>query len=360
MRYSLDGGGKRIRPGALPRDRGGRRLGAEELLPAAAAVELVHTFGMVHDDLPALDDDDVRRGRATSHVQFDEATAILNRRRPARPGVRARASYPTTAVAHELSRAAIGMIGGQFDDVRGEHGDLARRHSLKTGRLFEAAVGSALAVAEVPERGPGPWRIFASTSAFSTRSSTTCSTATASSRSSVASRRRPGRRDRGPRPAHLDEIPADTSLLDELLLGLKRRAAAASLRSCANAWTPPGGARARRQPRAGAGPRDGGSCPRLREGGPAGGRSSRARGRASAEVRLARRRQARHALDELGVNPAGCDALDVGASTGGFTDVLLQRGAARVIALDVSRGQLHERLRNDPRVTVSSARTSAM
>jgi 23S rRNA (cytidine1920-2'-O)/16S rRNA (cytidine1409-2'-O)-methyltransferase len=59
-----------------------------------------------------------------------------------------------------------------------------------------------------------------------------------------------------------------------------------------------------------------------------------------------------HALDELGVEVEGRDALDVGASTGGFTDVLLQRGAARVIALDVGRGQLHERLRSDPRVTV--------
>ena len=59
-----------------------------------------------------------------------------------------------------------------------------------------------------------------------------------------------------------------------------------------------------------------------------------------------------HALDQLGVEVAGRDCLDLGASTGGFTDALLQRGAARVIALDVGRGQLHERLRSDPRVTV--------
>jgi 23S rRNA (cytidine1920-2'-O)/16S rRNA (cytidine1409-2'-O)-methyltransferase len=59
-----------------------------------------------------------------------------------------------------------------------------------------------------------------------------------------------------------------------------------------------------------------------------------------------------HALDVLGVDPAGLDCLDVGASTGGFTDVLLQRGAARVIALDVGHGQLHQRLRDDPRVVV--------
>jgi 23S rRNA (cytidine1920-2'-O)/16S rRNA (cytidine1409-2'-O)-methyltransferase len=69
-----------------------------------------------------------------------------------------------------------------------------------------------------------------------------------------------------------------------------------------------------------------------------------------------------HALDVFGVDPAGLDCLDVGSSTGGFTDVLLQRGAARVIALDVGRGQLHPRLRGDPRVTVlerTNARTLA-
>src|SRR5262245_42968979 len=161
MRYSLDGGGKRIRPVLCLAT--GEAVGAspEELLPAAAAIELVHTFGMVHDDLPALDDDDVRRGRATSHVQFDEATAILNGDALLEQAVELALWDPTAAVAHELSRASLGMIGGQYDDVRGGDGDLTRRHSLKTGRLFEAAVGSALAVAELPEQERGPWRSFA-------------------------------------------------------------------------------------------------------------------------------------------------------------------------------------------------------
>ena len=224
MRYSLDGGGKRIRPVLCLAT--GEALGAEptNLLPAAAAIELVHTFGMVHDDLPALDDDNVRRGRATSHVQFDEATAILNGDALLAQAFELTLSYPTVAVAHELSRATIGMIGGQFDDVRGGDGDLARRHSLKTGRLFEAAVGSALVVAELPERDRGPWRAFASEFGLLYQVVDDVLDGDGlvaelgreqahSLASEIESRAR----------AHLDEISADTSLLDELLTSLKQR-----------------------------------------------------------------------------------------------------------------------------------------
>jgi len=226
MRYSLDGGGKRIRPVLCLAT--GEAVGAspEELLPAAAAVELVHTFGMVHDDLPALDDDDLRRGRATSHVQFDEATAILNGDALLAQAFELALSYPTTAVAHELSRAAVGMIGGQFDDVRGDDGDLAHRHSLKTGRLFEAAVGTALAVADVPEPERKPWRSFASEFGLlyqvvdDVLDGDGLAAELGSDRAhaladEIAKRAR----------TRLDEIEADTSLLDELLTGLERRVA---------------------------------------------------------------------------------------------------------------------------------------
>jgi geranylgeranyl diphosphate synthase, type II len=226
MRYSLDGGGKRIRPVLCLAT--GEALGTspDDLLPAAAAIELVHTFGMVHDDLPSLDDDDVRRGRATSHVRFDEATAILNGDALLAQAFELVLSYPRPEVARELSRAAVGMIGGQFDDIRGEDGDLARRHSLKTGRLFEAAVGCALAVAAVSEEEAEPWRGFAADfgllyqvvddlldgDGFVEKLGPD---GAASLADELETRAR----------ARLDEIPADTSRLDELLSGLKSRVA---------------------------------------------------------------------------------------------------------------------------------------
>jgi geranylgeranyl diphosphate synthase, type II len=161
VRYALAGGGKRVRPvlclatgEALGRD-------AEELLPAGAAVELVHTFSLVHDDLPALDDDDVRRGRPSVHVQFDEAIAILAGDALLAEAVRLALSYSTTAVARELTQATLGMIGGQYLDITQSEHDLAELHRLKTGQLFAASIGCALWVAEVPERDHKPWRAFA-------------------------------------------------------------------------------------------------------------------------------------------------------------------------------------------------------
>jgi geranylgeranyl diphosphate synthase type II len=224
MRYSLEGGGKRIRP--LLCLASGEAMGAEpeQLLPAAAAIELVHTFGMVHDDLPALDDDDLRRGRATSHVQFDEATAILNGDALLAQAFDLSLSYPTTGVARELSRAAIGMIGGQYDDVRGGDGDLARRHSLKTGRLFEAAVGCALAVADVAVADHSPWRGFAAD--FGLLYQVVDDVLDEDGLSAELGRDRAAAladEIEGRAQARLAEIPADTALLDELLLGLKRR-----------------------------------------------------------------------------------------------------------------------------------------
>jgi geranylgeranyl diphosphate synthase, type II len=224
MRYSLEGGGKRIRP--LLCLASGEAMGArpEELLPAAAAIELVHTFGMVHDDLPALDDDDVRRGRATSHVQFDEATAILNGDALLAQAFELTLSYPGPEVARELSRAAIGMIGGQFDDVRGADGDLARRHSLKTGRLFEAAVGCALAVTESPESQRTPWRGFASEFGvlYQVVDDVIDGDGLAAELGAEGAHELADEIEARAR-TRLDEIPGDTSLLDELLSGMSQR-----------------------------------------------------------------------------------------------------------------------------------------
>jgi geranylgeranyl pyrophosphate synthase len=226
MRYSLDGGGKRIRP--LLCLATGESTGSqpEELLPAAAAVELVHTFGMVHDDLPALDDDAVRRGRATSHLRFDEATAILNGDALLAQAFDLALSYPTPEVARELSRATLGMIGGQYVDISGG-GDLVQLHSLKTGRLFEAAVGCALAVSEVPVHEQRPWRSFASEFGLLYQIvDDVLDDDGLASQLGVGHARELADEIEARARGRLAEIVTDTSLLDELVSGLKRRAAA--------------------------------------------------------------------------------------------------------------------------------------
>jgi geranylgeranyl diphosphate synthase type II len=159
MRYSLLAGGKRIRPvlalataSAIGRD-------PEWVLPLAVAIELIHTYSLIHDDLPAMDDDDLRRGRPTCHRAFGEDVAIL-----AGDGLYAEAfalllsrqegePAHVVAAARELARAtgAQGMVAGQYIDVAGsaEPGPagLRRLHELKTGRLIAASVECVLLLA---------------------------------------------------------------------------------------------------------------------------------------------------------------------------------------------------------------------
>jgi len=164
LRYSLLGGGKRIRPVLCLAT--GEALGREprELLPAACALELVHTFSLVHDDLPALDDDDLRRGQPSAHVRFGEGVAILAGDALLAEAFRLALSYPGPEPARELASATLGMIGGQYLDITGDGGldaeGLVALHRLKTGRLLGACVGCALEVARLPAAEQAPWRAF--------------------------------------------------------------------------------------------------------------------------------------------------------------------------------------------------------
>ena len=160
LRYALEGGGKRVRPVICLATGQAAGVDPELVLPAAAAVELVHTFSLVHDDLPALDDDDVRRGRPSLHVRFGEANAILAGDALVSEAFRLALSYPGPEVGRELAQATLGMIGGQYLDLSDDPGDLASLHRLKTGCLFSASVGCGLWAAGVPAREQGPWRSF--------------------------------------------------------------------------------------------------------------------------------------------------------------------------------------------------------
>ena len=160
MGYALAGGGKRIRPVlclATAEAAGGR---AEDALPAAVALELVHTFSLVHDDLPSMDDDDERRGRPSAHVVHGEGVALLAGDALLSEGMLLALSYDRPEPARELAEATLGMIGGQYLDVTGTDVALADLHRLKTGRLFAAAVGLGLWAARVPTGEQAPWRAF--------------------------------------------------------------------------------------------------------------------------------------------------------------------------------------------------------
>lgn len=167
IRWSVFAGGKRFRPGLLLAT--GKTFGArvENLLRTACALEMIHTYSLIHDDLPSMDDDDLRRGRPTCHVKFDEATAIL-----AGDALQALA-FQTIAedenlapalrvrLVSEIARASgtpEGMVAGQAHDLDAESrevspSELERIHHHKTGALIRAAArcGALIAGAGAPE-----------------------------------------------------------------------------------------------------------------------------------------------------------------------------------------------------------------
>jgi geranylgeranyl diphosphate synthase type II len=171
MRYSLLAGGKRVRPVLALATA--RALGSdpERFLPVASAIELIHTYSLIHDDLPAMDDDVLRRGLPTSHVEFGEDVAILAGDGLFAEAVRLFCQQPgapgqVLAALAELAGATgvDGMVGGQYVDVIGAEEDadgLRALHALKTGRLIAASVGVVLILEGLGEPGTIPYRRFA-------------------------------------------------------------------------------------------------------------------------------------------------------------------------------------------------------
>ncbi|MBY0337867.1 MAG: polyprenyl synthetase family protein [Acetobacteraceae bacterium] len=170
MRYSTIGGGKRLRGFLVLEGARQFNVSRQAALRVAAAVEMVHAYSLIHDDLPAMDDDDLRRGKPTCHKAFDEATAIL-----AGDALQTHAftvlaeeeTHPDPSVRVELvrrlSRAAgpRGMVGGQMLDIMAEQATapldepaIGRLQLLKTGKLIEvsAEAGAILGKAATPQR----------------------------------------------------------------------------------------------------------------------------------------------------------------------------------------------------------------
>ena len=163
MRHGTLNGGKRLRPFLLRETAAMLGTAPELSLAAAVSVELIHCYSLIHDDLPAMDDDDLRRGRPTVHRAYDEATAILagdalltlafahlGEHGAEDPAIRARLVVELAA-----SAGAGGMVGGQMRDIEGETThltqlDIARMQAMKTGALIRAAIrmGAILAGAD--------------------------------------------------------------------------------------------------------------------------------------------------------------------------------------------------------------------
>ena len=161
MRYAVFNGGKRVRPLLVYATGESLNVSPELLDAPAVAIELIHAFSLVHDDLPAMDDDNLRRGKPTVHKQYDEATAILaaDALQPLAFSVLADIKGVPSGAAIELVRlisracGSIGMTGGQSIDLAAEGraltaSELEHMYSLKTGALIQAAILSASLLSE--------------------------------------------------------------------------------------------------------------------------------------------------------------------------------------------------------------------
>ncbi len=165
MRYSALGGGKYIRPYLLATGAAMFDVPAGRALRAGAAVEMVHAYSLIHDDLPTMDDDDMRRGRPSCHRQFDEATAILAGDALLSLSFEVLADAEThpsgdvrCALVAALARAsgARGMVGGQMIDLESEHSAIdaaliARMEKMKTGMLLAYSGRAAAILGEADE-----------------------------------------------------------------------------------------------------------------------------------------------------------------------------------------------------------------
>ncbi len=151
MSYSLNGGGKRVRPILVLEFARLCGVEKETAMPFACAIEMVHTYSLIHDDLPCMDDDELRRGRPTCHIAFDEATAVLAGDALLNYAFETMLDADVTAEAKLNAIAALakasgayGMIGGQIVDMEGEERalsaeELTQMHRMKTGALIRAA-----------------------------------------------------------------------------------------------------------------------------------------------------------------------------------------------------------------------------
>ncbi len=169
MIYSLEAGGKRIRPMLVLAVLSSFGKDVERGIPAAAAIEMIHTYSLIHDDLPCMDDDDLRRGKPTNHKVFGEAVAVLAGDALLTYSFQLIAGMNHPDVTPEMkleliaeiskSAGAEGMVGGQIADMEGENKqltieELEYMHEHKTGKLLQASIlsGAILAEANAEQR----------------------------------------------------------------------------------------------------------------------------------------------------------------------------------------------------------------